>query len=140
MLLAWILAGLCLSGVATAATLTVVVSNVQSSIGRLNIAVYDNGKDWLGDNVVEGQSVIVADHLDGDQISVQFELGPGEYAVSVHHDDNDNGKMDSNFIGIPREPTGLSNGHVPRFGPPKYKKARFTLGAEGLEMPITLSD
>ena len=80
------------------------------------------------------------EHKVGGVVTTSFEVEPGEYAISVHHDDNDNGKMDTNFIGIPKEPTGLSNGAVPKFGPPKYKDAAFRVGNEDLEMPIKLLD
>ena len=36
-------------------------------------------------------------------------IAPGTYAVSVFHDENSNGKLDTNFMGIPREGVGASN-------------------------------
>ncbi|MCZ6644536.1 MAG: DUF2141 domain-containing protein [Gammaproteobacteria bacterium] len=54
-------------------------------------------------------------------------LEPGEYAVRVMHDENDNGKLDSNLIGIPLEPWGFSNNAVGSFGPPGWKDVKFTL-------------
>ena len=124
----------------SAATLTVTVSNIQSDVGELNFAVYDNKDNWLGDTVVQGRSMDVSEHMVDGVLSTQFELEPGQYAISVHHDDNDNGKMDTNFIGIPKEPIGLSNGAVAKFGPPKYKDAVFSVGESNMEMPIKLLD
>lgn len=57
------------------------------------------------------------------------DIAPGEYAVSVFADLNGNGKLDSNFIGIPTEPTGVSRDAAGRFGPPKFKDAVFEIGA-----------
>ena len=131
-----LLAGSQVSG----ATLTVVISDVRSDVGALNIAIYDNKNDWLGSSTVQKRSLTVLEHKVGGVVTTSFEVEPGEYAISVHHDDNDNGKMDTNFIGIPKEPTGLSNGAVPKFGPPKYKDAAFRVGNEGFEMPIKLLD
>jgi uncharacterized protein (DUF2141 family) len=37
-------------------------------------------------------------------------VAPNTYAVSVFHDENSNGKLDTNFMGIPREGVGASNG------------------------------
>lgn len=125
---------------ASAATLTVVISDIRSDVGQVNIAVYDNKDDWLGDDATHGRSMVVSDNIENGIVTTSFEVEPGEYAISVHHDDNDNGEMDTNFIGIPNEPIGLSNGAVPKFGPPKYKDAVFTVGDEGLEMPIKLLD
>jgi uncharacterized protein (DUF2141 family) len=51
---------------------------------------------------------------------------PGRYAIFVVYDKNGNGKMDKNFLGIPKEPVGLSrNPAPPKFGPPKFKDASF---------------
>ena len=124
----------------SSATLTVIISDVRSDIGVLNIGIYDNKNDWLGSSMVHKRSLTVLEHNVGGVVTTSFDVEPGEYAISVHHDDNDNGKMDTNFIGIPKEPTGLSNGAVPKFGPPKYKDAAFRVGNEDLEMPIKLLD
>ena len=124
----------------SSATLTVIISDVRSDVGALNIGIYDNKNDWLGSSTVQKRSLTVLEHNVGGVVTTSFEVEPGEYAISVHHDDNDNGKMDTNFIGIPKEPTGLSNGAVPKFGPPKYKDAAFRVTNEDLEMPIKWLD
>ncbi len=51
---------------------------------------------------------------------------PGEYALVAYLDENGNDLLDENFIGIPREPLGFSNGYRPK-GPPSYSRARFEL-------------
>ncbi|MFC1501094.1 DUF2141 domain-containing protein [Elusimicrobiota bacterium] len=48
-----------------------------------------------------------------------------EYAVNVWHDENNNNKIDSNFIGMPKEGVGVSNNAKGKFGPPPYKKSKF---------------
>lgn len=57
------------------------------------------------------------------------DLASGEYALVVFHDENDNGRLDENFIGIPSEPLGFSNRYWPQ-GPPTFTKAAFKLEAE----------
>ena len=54
-------------------------------------------------------------------------LPKGVYAISSFHDINDNKKMDTNFIGIPKEPIGMSNNAKGFMGPPKYKDSKFNL-------------
>jgi uncharacterized protein (DUF2141 family) len=50
----------------------------------------------------------------------------GRYAVFVVHDKNANGKMDKNFLGIPKEPVGMSrNPTQSKFGPPKFSDVSF---------------
>ena len=62
----------------------------------------------------------------------------GDYAISLYYDENNNGTLDSNFIGIPKEPVALSNNARPKFGPPKYRDAVFALEAGGTTQKITI--
>ena len=71
-------------------------------------------------------------------MTLELLLPPGEYALSVFQDVDDDTKLKSNFIGIPREPAALSNNIRPRFGPPKYKDAVFTIGGEPVEQKLSL--
>lgn len=59
-------------------------------------------------------------------ISVK-DLPDGTYALSVFHDENGNGKLDTNYIGIPKEAFAFSMNPKVFFGPPSFKKARFKL-------------
>jgi uncharacterized protein (DUF2141 family) len=54
------------------------------------------------------------------------DIAAGDYAVSVFHDENSNGKLDRNFIGMPKEGVGASNDAKGHFGPPKFNDAQFT--------------
>ena len=120
------------------ATLTIEVSNIQSNVGPMNFMVYASKDTWLGDEYVSSQRVVVKDNLVDGVLTTIFDVEPGDYAVFVHHDVNDNDKMDTNFIGIPKEPTGLSNSAVAKFGPPKYKDAVFPVAEDGVQISIKL--
>jgi uncharacterized protein (DUF2141 family) len=52
---------------------------------------------------------------------------PGEYALALIHDLNNNGVLDVNRIGIPIESIGFSNNVMGAFGPPKFQRARFSV-------------
>ena len=54
------------------------------------------------------------------------DLPPGEFALMVYVDENGNGRLDKNFIGIPCEPLGFSNRYWPQ-GPPVFRRAAFRL-------------
>ena len=54
------------------------------------------------------------------------DIPEGTYAIAVFLDDNKNGFLDKNFIGIPQEPIAFSRGYEPK-GPPHFKQAEFTL-------------
>jgi uncharacterized protein (DUF2141 family) len=63
-------------------------------------------------------------------------IAPGTYAVSVVHDENSNGKLDTNFIGMPREGVGASNDAKGHMGPPKFGAASFAHRGGRLELKI----
>lgn len=49
----------------------------------------------------------------------------GSYTIALYHDENDNKKLDRNFIGIPREGFGFSNNPPLGLGIPEQKEMRF---------------
>jgi uncharacterized protein (DUF2141 family) len=53
-------------------------------------------------------------------------VAASEYGISVYHDENSNGKLDRNFVGMPKEGVGASNDAAGTFGPPPFDRARFT--------------
>jgi|SRR5271167_4448274 len=65
-------------------------------------------------------------------------IAHGTYAVSVFHDENSNGKLDTNFMGIPREGVGASNDAKGHFGPPKFDAAAFHFSGDRIDLKITI--
>jgi uncharacterized protein (DUF2141 family) len=53
----------------------------------------------------------------------------GEYAIAIIHDEDRDGRLGTNFLGIPTEGYGASRNNLPRFSAPKWKGNRFALGA-----------
>jgi uncharacterized protein (DUF2141 family) len=87
------------------------------------LAIYDTEEDFL-ENTYRGTTSSIANQT----CEVVFENIPkGIYAISIFHDENDNGKMDTNFMGIPKEDYGCSNNASGFMGPPKWKDAKFEL-------------
>ena len=76
--------------------------------------------------------------LDGRERYRIQDIPPGEYALLVYFDENNNDRLDRNFIGIPNEPLGFANGYQPK-GPPSYQRAAFILSkGESRTIDITL--
>lgn len=70
-------------------------------------------------------------NADGSAVVTFKGVKPGSYAVVAIHDKNGNRKMDTNFLGIPKEKGGFSNNAPASFGPAKFSKAAFTVNATG---------
>jgi len=116
-----------------AAQLAVAVVDVERLGGHMMIAVYDDGDAWEGD----GNPVATArDSVSSSTVRVFFsDLAPGRYAVKVFHDENNNGELDANMLGIPVENYGFSSGS--RFpGPSSFDDAAFELDGD---MTVTIS-
>lgn len=71
-------------------------------------------------------------------VEVQPPLPPGKYAVSAYQDLNGNRRLDTGWLGIPREPVGVSNNPKPHFGPPRFEECAFTLAKEDQTILIRL--
>lgn len=75
----------------------------------------------------------------GSVVTLRFSDVPlGTYAVTAYHDVNDNQKLDTNWVGIPKEPVAISNNARARFGPPKWKDATFELREATQEVTVNL--
>ena len=115
-------------------TLVVTVKNIKQSEGTVRVALF-NDEDSFLDKAFQGKTVKV----NGTEVSVEFgNLPAGEYALSVFHDANDNGELDKNFMGIPKEGFGFGNNAMGTFGPPSFEKAKFNLDDESTKHEIVL--
>ena len=63
-------------------------------------------------------------------------LKPGYYAVGIAHDENDNGKIETNFLGFPTEGWAISNHAESYFHAPYFDKAKFQVNEAA--QPLTL--
>ncbi|WP_240504389.1 DUF2141 domain-containing protein [Tsuneonella mangrovi] len=61
----------------------------------------------------------------------------GEWAISVLHDENSNGKADRTLM-IPREGFGFSRDAPVKFGPPKFSAAEFPVGDKDVTQAIRI--
>ena len=71
-------------------------------------------------------------------ISVPVNLTPGEWAVALSQDINDNDKVDKNMLGIPTEPYAFSNNVRPRFTAPNFDECKFVVDGPGKVISIAL--
>jgi uncharacterized protein (DUF2141 family) len=103
--------------------LEVTVRNIKEAKGTIRVGLFTSEKDFLK-KAAEGKVV----KANAKEITVVFEnLKSGDYAVSVIHDENENGELDSNMVGIPKEGFAFGNNAMGAFGPPSFDKAKVSL-------------
>jgi uncharacterized protein (DUF2141 family) len=125
-----------LNGVETFAqtSLEIHVNNVKSKKGSIQIGLFTSEADYLK-NPVEKKVI----KSTGKDVTVVFEnLQPGDYALSVIHDENENGELDSNALGIPKEGFAFGNNALGSFGPPPFEKAKITIVDQNVIQEIKL--
>ncbi|MEM7665294.1 MAG: DUF2141 domain-containing protein [Pseudomonadota bacterium] len=75
----------------------------------------------------------------GDTVTIRFTgVKPGDYAIALLHDENDNGKADRTLGMIPREGYGFSRDAKVRMGPPSFRDAVFAHGADTQKLTIKM--
>lgn len=117
-----VLFAMCFANLAHSAELLINVTNAPNN-GRLVFQIYNNANSFgdFRDPIYEKTLAAVGD---GEYRLENIEAG--KLALLVYVDENENGLIDKNFIGIPREPLALSNNYQPK-GPPSFVKASFDL-------------
>ena len=116
------------------ADLEITIKNIREVKGSLRIGLFDNERDFPKKAVVGKVIAVTADSL-----TVVFtDLKPASYAVSVIHDENSNGKLDTNILGIPKEGFAFGNNAMGMFGPPSFKNAQVTISNTTAKQVIVL--
>lgn len=109
---------------AQSSTLTVQVTNVKNIRGKILFALFNRAEGFpethqkafrLHEAIpVKGTTTVTFDNLPH-----------GTYALAVFHDENLDAKLNTNFVGIPKEPYGFSNNARPAFSAPGFRDASF---------------
>ncbi len=126
-----LISGFLLGHVALCQTLTVRVEGIHGKHGRLRVGIWNSPVGFP--SVSPLRSVWVdCSVIGGDTDTVVFhDLPKGEYAVAAMHDENGNGKLDTNVFGKPKEGWAVSNNVSHRMRAPTYDEAKFQLSSSG---------
>lgn len=119
--------------------LQVTFNNFREAKGSLYVAVYDQEGTFLKTGQMRSNKIVPISQTG----SMKLSLGnfpPGKYAVSCFQDLNNNGKLDTNWAGIPTEPYGFSNNARPKFRAPQWAEAAFDLNSGGSAISIRLEE
>jgi uncharacterized protein (DUF2141 family) len=114
------------------------VLNIRNSTGAVACALFESQDGFPSDFLHTANRIIVM-RIRDTQARCDFEdIAPGAYALAVIHDENMNGKLDTNWVGIPTEGYGFSNDVKALLGPPSFSSARFAYDGRDLNMTIDL--
>lgn len=106
-------------------TITVEVHKVPQSEGKVSVALYDSADTFL-----KFDAVYAAESTDAIKGTIQVvlkDIPKGTYAIALFYDKNGNDKLDTNWMGIPKEKVAFSEAKMKLFGPPNFKECAFEL-------------
>jgi uncharacterized protein (DUF2141 family) len=109
----------------------VVVKGIKPVTGNIGLLLFKSKEGFPGDrdkSIMQAKIIVKS----GSMEYLFSGFSPGRYAVSIVHDANNNGKLDSNFMGIPKEGYGVSNNAINSFGPPRFDESSFVISTGSL--------
>ena len=123
-----------------ASELRITVEGIRSPHGTILIGLYDSlesftraielsDKDGFLNDPNRFAAVALKANAAMKSAVVLTNLDPGQYAIILFHDENGNGKLDKNALGVPTEPYGFSNNVQGFLGPPAFEKTAMRLDA-----------
>ena len=116
----------------------VAIDGLRTDKGQVICSLYSSAEGFPKNDkkaIARRTAPIANRHGDCEFVGIQ----PGTYAVSVFHDENSNGRLDTNFLGIPREGVGASNGAKGHFGPPSFHDASFGYFGGYMDLKVVLT-
>jgi uncharacterized protein (DUF2141 family) len=116
--------------------LTLVIQNLRSADAPVMVGLYNKKERFLKleAQLKEYKFIPVGNTLTAQITDREY----GEYAIAVYQDENSSGKIDKNFIGIPKEGYCFSNNIKPKTKAPSYKDCKFDYNAKSNTMTMKM--
>jgi len=103
--------------------LSITITNLKSATAPVIFSVYDNADTYLDPKAQLKTYRFVPK---GETLKIKLtDLPFGTYAIAFYQDMNDNGEIDKNFLGIPKEPYAFSNDIRPKTSAPSFEDCKF---------------
>ncbi len=117
--------------------LTVEIAGLSNRTGQVCLSLFASSRGFPSskEDAVKIQCVKITDT----PLQVTFDnLSPKTYAVAAFWDDNEDGELNRNFLGIPTEKFGFSSNPVIKTGPPKFGESAIIVAGKNTKIQIQL--
>jgi uncharacterized protein (DUF2141 family) len=104
----------------------VIIKGIRSEKGRIGIGVFKDDPTFQKEEPFLNK-IFVKNEISNREMKVQFSLEPGIYGFALLDDENSNGLMDYNFLGIPKEGFGFSDYYHKGITKPKFDSFKFKI-------------
>ena len=119
------------------ARLTLEIEKLRNQQGTVYVALFNSAEGFPND----GDKAIMADSYPISEVPLNIaidDLPFGAYAITVFHDENDDGKLNKGLMGVPKEGFGFSDNPRILTGAPSFEKASVEFTPENTRMKIKI--
>jgi len=114
------------------------ILDIRNSKGTVACALFESPAGFPSEFLHSATNVMII-KIRKAQARCDFEdIPPGTYAMVVIHDENMNGKLDTNALGVPKEGYGFSNDAKKFLGTPSFSAASFPYDGQNLDLTMKL--
>lgn len=117
----------------------VTILNIRNSTGAVACALFESPEGFPTEFLRFATRIMVMRVRDTQARCDFAGIAPGTYALGVIHDENLNGKLDANWLGVPSEGYGFSNDARATLGAPSFSAASFAYGGDSLALTIRMN-
>jgi uncharacterized protein (DUF2141 family) len=114
------------------------ILNIKNSTGTVACALFESPVGFPVEFLHYATNIMVIKIRDAQARCDFLDIPSGTYALAVIHDENMNGKLDTNWLGIPKEGYGFSKDVKGVLGPPSFSAASFPYDGQDMELTISL--
>jgi len=115
------------------------IQDIRNSTGTVACALFESSEGFPDEFLLFATNIMII-KIRKSQARCDFEdIPPGTYAMAVVHDENMNGKLDTNWIGIPTEGYGFSNDAKASLGAPSFSAASFLYDGRNIDLTMSLN-
>jgi uncharacterized protein (DUF2141 family) len=114
------------------------ILNIRNSTGTVACALFESSVGFPIEFLRDATNIMVIKIRHAQARCDFLAILPGTYALAVIHDENMNGKLDTNWLGIPTEGYGFSNDAKAVLGPPSFSAASFPYEGQNMQLTISL--
>ena len=114
---------------AHAQNIDVLFSNIRSAKGQIVVKVFTDEKGFDEDKPFKTIKFPKSGIVNG-EMAGKMNLDPGVYGLALLDDEDNNSKMENNFVGMPKEGFGFSNFYLSGLKKPKFEQFKFALSKD----------
>ncbi|MGB3222913.1 MAG: DUF2141 domain-containing protein [Desulforhopalus sp.] len=115
------------------------IQDIRNSTGTVACALFESPEGFPRKFMYFATNIMII-KIRKSQASCDFEdIPPGSYAIVAVHDENMNGELDTDWMGIPTEGYGFSNNAEALMGAPSFSAASFLYDGRNLDLTMSLN-